>query len=289
MKEYEKFLEKLELDKSPHTIRSYKSAIDEFLVHFNINNIEDIKKLTPGHYDDYMVYLKSKGLKASSVNTFIRPIKVFLNWLKTREHINRNPFKGLEYLSREQRIPFFITDGEASAMMNSCKNLQDKLIISFLLYEGLRREELCDLKISDLIIESSEIHISVKGKGDKERQAPLLVHPVIDDDLRKFLSNRRFSDNEYLFVSPFNKRFSSSSIWYKVKSVGKRAGIEESRLDRLTPHKLRHTACTELSTKANDDTVQAFMGHSNIETTKIYTHLKNNAMDDAIRKMKYDK
>jgi len=288
MKEYEKFLEKLELDKSPNTIRSYKSAIDEFLAHFNIKDIEDIKKLTPEQYDEYQIYLKSKGLKSSSVNTFTRPVKVFLNWLKTRKHITENPFAGLEYLSKEKKIPFFLSDEEAIAMMNSCKNLQDKLIISFFLYEGLRRDELCNTKVSDLIIDDDEIHIITKGKGDKER--PLLINPEIRNDLENYLKTRRFPDNEYLFVSPFNKKFSSSAMWYKVKSVGKRAGIKEDRLSKLTPHKLRHTFCSEMSEVSdNDNAIQEAMGHANIETTKIYTHLKNNAVDRAMRKMKYGK
>lgn len=287
LEQYEEFLKKLELDKSPNTIKVYKNAVDKFLTYFNILNIEDIKRLSPSQYDKYQIYLKSKGLSSSSVNTLIRPVKVFLNWLVTRKHIEESPFENLGYLKCKKKIPFYLTDEDAVAMISSCKNLQDKIIISFFLYEGLRREELCSIKVSDLIIETDEIHINVKGKGDKDRK--VLIHPSIDNDLRKFLLNRRFPDNKYLFVSPFNKRFSSSAMWYKVKSVGKRAGLSKENLDRLTPHKLRHTACTEISTKANDDTVQAFMGHANIETTKIYTHLKNNPMDAAIRKMQYSK
>jgi len=281
--EIQEYIEAISLELSKHTVSSYKASLKKFIDILDINEFIDITLITPKDCREFQAKLLEQGLARSSVNSHTRPLKAFYNWLIDNEYTERSPFDKVKALKTGKKNPNFLTDEEILAMVKGCKNDMEKLMISLLVLCGLRRNELITLKLENI----TECHITVEGKGSKERTLALTEDTC--QLLRKYRTWRlqKYKCREYLFISLRKKLFTGSGIRYKINEIARRGGISEKRIEEVAPHVLRHTFATNLvDNDVNIRTIQAALGHSSLKATQIYTHVKNKTLDSALSNQK---
>lgn len=277
--EIEEYIELISMDHSPNTIRLYKNAISKLLEKLSIQNFDQILALKPVDIRKYQNILL-KEMCASSVNSNIRPLKAMFNWMVENEMISKSPLKGIKELKTSKKEPIFLTDEEQEKIVGACKTKEELLIVGILISTGIRRDELCKITKKDY----NGTHILVHGKGNKERT--LALQDEVITLLEDYLASRK--DNcEALIVSRLKKPFRGGGIYKKVKSILGKAGIDEDRMEKITPHKLRHTfVANMLDNGADIYTCQMGLGHSSIKTTMRYAHLKNSTLDRFLKSQK---
>ena len=270
--QYERRLEK-------NTIESYWLDLSKYLDYiFNNFNVSSLSEIKPIHISKYLkVLIKLKSLKSSSISRLISSIKGFHLYLFINGHTNKNPAEMLTSPKINKHIPNVLTVNEIDKLLNSV-NInslhynRNYAIISMLYSAGLRVSELINLKLISIIWDD-EI-IIVLGKGNKERIVPFtqrlanILKNYIENN-RTFYSNKSHS-NGYLFLSNRGTKLSRMAIW---KILDKTASPLKFN-QKVSPHTLRHSFATHLLEGGADlRAVQELLGHSDISTTQIYTHL----------------
>jgi len=217
----------------------------------------------------------------------VATLKSFFNYLNNKAKIiNENPATELESPKINQRNPVYLTLGESRTLLHSMdkseKNYErDYCIVTIFLNCGLRLSELCGINISRI----KDDTLTVIGKGNKERTVYLnqTTLSAIDDYLKvRDASKVAESDKDALFISSKNNRINKRSVERIVKKHIKAAGLDS---DKYTPHKLRHTAATLMYKHGNVDirSLQDILGHENISTTQIYTHVDDERLREAVK------
>jgi site-specific recombinase XerD len=284
VKEIDDFLNTIKR-KSVCTYNSYELAIRKMVEYLHIESLGDLKEITRIDVRNYQDFLQQSGISNSSVNAYIRPLKSLFNWLIDYEHVEKSPFDKIKGLKEVNKEVAFLSDDEVRSLISACKTMQDKLMISMFVSTGARRAGLINLKVSDI----KDGHITLHEKGEKFRS--VLLQPEVNNLLEEYLEYRktRGIQSEYLFVSKANTKFSGPGVYEKIKSICKRAGIPEDRIELIHVHSLRHTFCANVleATNGNMKIAQTLMGHANESTTsKIYAHVRNTVLDQAILSMK---
>ena len=188
--ELEKYLKQVESDKSPHTLRSYNNTLIRFCSDFDISSVSQIIKLTSADVQDYLYSLKNGGLNPSSVNSHARNLVAFFSWLKDNGYENDLHVKRFKQDKTIKDVP---TPDEVKNMIANTSGKQ-KLLITLMAFTGMRREEITNIKLSDI----SGCFITIHGKGRKERR--LALHEDVCKLLNEYLAKRN-ADIEYLFYS----------------------------------------------------------------------------------------
>jgi integrase/recombinase XerC len=281
--EIEEYLKWIEMDKSPQTLRLYKNSIDRFLIFFEPQSFEDIKKITSKQMRELQYHLKST-MKESSVNSYMRPIKAMFNWLVKNEYLEKSPANKIDEMKVPKKSQDFLSEEEQILLMNACDTIEDKLVVAILVTMGLRREELCSLCLNDY----DGKKIRILGKGNKERDIP------VPDDVKVLLDNyivwrnKKYKNTtNALIVSRKGDHYRGDSIYNKLKNLLVKSGLSEDRVDKIHPHSMRHTCSANLlSSGVSIYTVSKILGHANISTTLIYSHLHENALETAINSQK---
>jgi integrase/recombinase XerD len=210
----------------------------------------------------------------------VASIKSFFKYLKgKRRLIEYNPAEELESPKIGKRMPIYMNLEETQRFLSGIPKdkhyKRNYCILMFLLNLGLRVSELCSLNLNSIQGKS----LKVIGKGNKERDVPM--NQVCMDALMDYLENERslikeIKDKEALFLSQKGTRISKRTVQRLVKKVNEYSGLKK---DRLTPHKLRHTSATLLYRSGADiRSIQYLLGHENVSTTQIYTHIDNNQL-----------
>jgi len=261
--EYEEY-QQTYTDKSIHTVRAYEKAIGDFLLHFGIQSIGDLISLRPADYRNYQNYLQKYGLSPSSVNSRIRPIKAFLNWLCDNDYIDMVPrIKNIRGIEKEQ---VYLSREECVQLVDGCKNEQSKVMIAFMIVTGMRRDEVSNAKVGDV----NDGIILVNGKGKKQRKLP--IDKTVLQMLRLYLGNRT---DGFLFPNARGGQLSGESIRQRLNTAMKQAGFSKKRINEITPHKLRATAATNWLENTDLRTVQEALGHSSVVTTQRYAQVRS--------------
>ena len=224
----------------------------------------------------------SHALSAASRCRRTSSVKSFFNYLTTKRHLlDFNVCQELDMPKRQASLPRYLEESECERLLAACDGpygARDYCILMLFLSCGLRVSELVSLNVTDVY----EDHVRVLGKGNKERVVYFAegCREAIDDylDVRN-VENVKDSDKNALFISRKNCRFGVRGVENMLESKLLAAGLDSSR---YSPHKLRHTAAT-LMLKNGVDTraLQEVLGHSNLNTTQIYTHLDNAALHEA--------
>ena len=273
-KAFQKYLNFLLIEKNllPQTLLNYKEDFFTFKKYFPY--IEDTSDLTSDDINDFTYNLSINNLKTSSIKRRISTIKNFYIFLEM-EGIETNIIGKVYIPKSEKYLPQYLTIEEVDSLLNSFDiskddELRDKAIIETIYSCGLRVSELCNLKIKDINVE--EKIIKVLGKGSKQREVPIRKEALYYTDL--YLKNVRkkiiSSDKTTLFVNKNGKKLSRQYIFEMIKNHALIANISKN----ISPHTLRHSFATHLLSKGADlKTVKEMLGHQNIETTQIYTHL----------------
>jgi integrase/recombinase XerD len=271
---FETFLSYLEFEKefSKNTIESYKNDLEDFKEYLKIINKkpEDIDKKDAF---DYLIYLSRKKLKPSSLRRKISSIRSFYRFLIREELIDRDPTNDLTFPKNEKKLPQILTVEEIEKLINvipknSLKGKRDKAIIELLYSSGLRVSEIINLKIKDLDFNNN--YLKCFGKGSKERIVPFgeLAKNYIFDYLNEREKNNIKS--EYLFTTKKGEKLLRQEINNFLRVYSKRAKLKK----KVHPHMLRHSFATHLLERGADlRSVQELLGHVDISTTQIYTHL----------------
>lgn len=269
------------LNYSENTIISYKYDILEFS-DFVISErfSKDILSLRNDRVvKAYVSHLNNMGEAATSVNRKMAALRGFYNYLVAENVVENNYFLNIESLKKPKRLPQIIKEKEILLMLNSCnKNkplgFRDYIIIKLLYSTGMRVSELCALETNDLDLVNLEI--KVFGKGSKERI--VLIYEELRDELKRYLNNDRIAllaksgneTNRSLFINNKGTSLTTRGVRVILNKVIKQC--EETF--HISPHMLRHSfATTLLNNGADLRSVQELLGHVNLSTTQIYTHI----------------
>lgn len=277
------FLEYLEIEKgrSLKTVENYDRYLTKFLNYTKITKPEDI---TDDLIRSFRLWLNRQligkdTLKKNTQNYHLIALRMFLKYLAKRNIKSLAPEK-IELAKTGGRELDLINENQLSRLLNSpsdgsLKSLRDKAILELLFSTGLRVSELCNLDLDS--IDMSRDEFSVRGKGEKVRL--VFLSDQAKDCLKSYLSKRK-DMNEALFVNLTKEpsRLTPRSVERIVKFYAIKAGISNKK---VTPHIIRHSFATDLLQNGADiRSVQVMLGHSNVSTTQIYTHVTDRQLKD---------
>lgn len=263
------FLDYLSYEKgnSENTVKSYKRDLEMFF-----NSVE--KEAEEMKEEDIYKYIEdiSEKLKRNSVLRKISAIKTFYKFCYLNKIVKDDPTGMIKSLKREKKLPEVLSMQEIKQIIDNCNHtpegMRDKIIIKFLIATGARISEILDLEIKDVENQDYEF-IKVLGKGSKYRVIP--IYDSLEKEIKDYLNNYRpklKGASETFKVFPNTRR---ENFWKRLKVITKNAGIEKN----VYPHIFRHSIATALlSNGADIRIVQEILGHSNITTTEVYTHIE---------------
>lgn len=241
-------------------------------------DLDFVRSITTSDVFDFLSYLANDrdtdGISPASRSRKLSAIKSFFRYLTVRTKLlDENPVADLEYPKLRKSLPKYLTMEQSTALLRSVEGQNQKrdyAILMIFLNCGIRRSELVGLNLADVY----EDRIRVVGKGNKERFVYFgtACRKAIDAYLPE-RNKRILSDNQALFGSRDNNRISVSAVHRLVKKALLQAGLDPNQ---FSAHKLRHTAATMMLSGGVDvKTVQEVLGHENLNTTQIYTHIEN--------------
>lgn len=278
MKEYIlKFIDELKYERhySELTIDGYLHDLNVFLEYLNDSNI---KKYSDVEYQDIRLFISSlyESYNSKTISRYISSIKSFFKYLKKENIINNNPCILISNPKLEKKLPKYLNFNDTKKFLNAYSTddyigLRNSLILELIYSTGIRVSEVCNIKLNDISKENKTIVIN--GKGKKERI--VYFGNICLDLMNKYLnlSYDKINKNklEYLLLSKTGKKINEREI----RKIFYDASII-SGVMLISPHVLRHTFATHMLTSGADlRSVQELLGHSNLSTTQIYTHLTN--------------
>tara|TARA_Y100001947_G_C10344237_1_gene306878 strand:- start:2191 stop:3078 length:888 start_codon:yes stop_codon:yes gene_type:complete len=277
------FLNYLLVDKglSKNTVKAYETDISSFF-RWLINKDLEYKNLQEEHINQYISFLFQKKMKSSSVNRKISSIKSFYIFLVKRNFIKNSPLNDVVTPKQEKYLPESMSEDEVDKLLNSPNvankiENRDKAMIEMLYATGMRISELVNLKMTD--VDMKRCVVKVFGKGSKERLVPFGETAL--DSLKAYLSERVQSSSKEIFLSNRGKKMTRVAFWQRVKIYLVRENLKNS----ISPHTLRHAFATHLLNRGADlRSVQLLLGHSDLSTTQIYTHIAKQRLSDVLKK-----
>lgn len=269
------FFLKNELNYSELTIKSYQLDLTDF---FRYVESKKINYLTITNHDvrGYLKYLDSCNLKNSTISRRISTLRTFYNYLVDENIVENNVFHNVKNPKLEKKLPNYLNYNEMEELLESIdisttEGLEKRLLIEMFYSTGCRVSEMINVKISDIDFTNKTIRIM--GKGSKER----IVY--FGDYASKYLDNyiSKVKCDKYLFTNKKGEKLTINEVEQIVKDIMKHISIKT----HVTPHTLRHTFATHLLNNGADiRTVQELLGHANLSTTGIYTHVSSDRLKD---------
>ena len=280
----ESFLDSLYIEKglSQNTVQSYKNDITSFALWVDESINLPLVRISKIDINKYIAQLFKNGLKSSSVNRKISTIKSFFIFLLKKKHILVSPVEDIEMIKQEKYLPMSMSEKEVELLLESPNldsfiGIRDRAMIEMLYATGMRVSELINLKITD--IDHNRLVVKVMGKGSKERLIP--YGEVASDYLNVYLKNRKEINSNEIFLSNRGKKITRSAFWNRIKLYLKKENLKES----ISPHTLRHAFATHLLNRGADlRSVQILLGHSDLSTTQIYTHIAKQRLGEILKK-----
>ena len=277
------FLDSLYIEKglSKNTVSSYKNDISSFFTWCDKEQL-DLLKITDLNLNNYISNLFSIGLKSSSINRKISSIKHFYLFLLKKKIIKNSPADEITTPKQEKYLPTSMSEDEVESLLGSPKSSikierRDKAMIEILYATGMRISELVNLKLTDIDFNRSVL--KVFGKGSKERLVP--YGEKASEALRIYLEDRKKLDSKDVFLSNRGTRITRGAFWQRIKIYIKRENLKSS----ISPHTLRHAFATHLLNRGADlRSVQILLGHSDLSTTQIYTHIAKKRLGEILKK-----
>tara|TARA_A100001011_G_scaffold313277_3_gene331081 strand:- start:2462 stop:3352 length:891 start_codon:yes stop_codon:yes gene_type:complete len=268
---------KFDLRLSLNTVKSYENDLSKYVMYlFDKHNINDVNKITYNHIRKYISSLTVLNHKPTSINRNISSIKKFHLYLYDNDLSINNPADLIESQKIIRDLPDTLTVEEIDLILGSVifttdTGPRDIAILSLLYSSGIRVSELVSLEFSNIFLD--EDYIKIMGKGKKERLVP--IGNKAKNYLIKYINKFRKSGNlgfnvGNIFLSYRNKPLTRMAVFNIIKKYVKMAGINK----KVSPHTFRHSFATHMLEGGADlRVVQEILGHENINTTEIYTHL----------------
>ena len=270
------YLEYLELEKglSQNTIDAYRRDLEDFA---DVLSVEDLQEVDRAMISSYVRKLREKKLAPTSVIRKVASLRGFFKWANAVNIIKKNPASTLEQPKVPQKLPKVITISEIEEMLRANINPLQHVIIELLYSCGLRVSELVNLKVTDIDLFSK--YVRCFGKGSKERIIP--IGDKAKEAVKSYLEQRALYlkkynlDTKKLLVSERGRLLTRQDVYSFIHAQGKL--IHKN----ISPHTLRHSFATHLLENGADlRVVQELLGHSDVSTTQLYTHISKKRLKD---------
>ena len=267
---------------SSNSIKAYKIDIKKFVSWLSCSNKPSFIKICESDLNEYIAFMFKNKLSSSSVNRNISSIKAFYLFLIKRKIIMISPAAEIVTPKKERYLPTSMSELEVEKLLNSPKSLirieiRDKAMIEMLYATGMRISELVNLKLNN--VDTNRCVVKVLGKGSKERLIPFGENAL--EALNLYLNIRPSSNSKEVFLSNRKRRLSRVTFWQRIKTYLKRENLKLS----ISPHTLRHAFATHLLNRGADlRSVQLLLGHSDLSTTQIYTHIAKQRLSEVLKK-----
>jgi integrase/recombinase XerC len=276
----EAFIQFLKTEKgdSIHTLRNYRSDLRQFEVFLGApRNRTDWRSITHLTLRGYLVHLRDRGLRRSSIARKLAVIRSFFRYLHREGKVDQNPARAVSNPKLEKRLPTVLTVDEAIRLVQSPgerggarEELRNRAVLETLYSTGMRLSEVVSLDLADL--DEGEGVVRVKGKGRKERIVPIGSRALeaIAAYRARLKKSAGGSAPQAVFLGPSGRRISTRTVARIVAD----SGLDLPRPVRVTPHALRHSYATHLLEGGADlRAIQELLGHSRLSTTQRYTHV----------------
>jgi len=279
----ETFLNYLSVERglSFNTLVSYRGDLKEYEAFLSARSAGALSGVTRNDIVEFMSAQKARGISSNSIARRLAAIRMFYRFLVRERVLKDDPSGLVDTPKLWKKIPDTLSVGEVEALLaqpdlRRARGIRDRAILETLYATGMRVSEAVDLKTGSVNMDVGFLRCI--GKGNKERVVPLggkaveSVRFYLEKSRRKMLGKKQ---SDYIFVSRLGRRLSRQSVWKMIKSYALKAGIKKE----IKPHLLRHSFATHLLERGADlRSVQEMLGHSNISTTQIYTHINKDRL-----------
>lgn len=270
-----------------NTLESYGRDLRQYSQYLKQDEENILDYATRSTIVDYLLHLQNQGKATATIARRLAALKAFYQFLVREKYLEKDPTANLESPKLEKRLPKVLTIKQVELLLNQPDNstsagLRDRAMLELLYATGIRVSELVYLDVNDVNMDMG--YIRCTGKGSKERIIPLGSMAV--KSLREFLANGRGRlvrdrEEKALFVNHHGRRLTRQGFWKIVKKYAEDAKIATE----ITPHTLRHSFATHLLENGADlRSVQEMLGHADISTTQIYTHLTKGRLKEVYAK-----
>ena len=268
---------------SRNTIQAYERDLRQFAVYLTEQRIDSPTQVQPNTVVGYLRSLQLKSLRATSISRKLAAIRSFFQYAVRERHLKKDPSGTIDSLKIPQRLPKVLGETEIALLLEQPGTLtpallRDRAMLELMYATGVRVSELVTLKVSELNLEMG--YIRCFGKGSKERIVPMgeTAQIAVEDYLKRGrpkLLSRTIEDT--LFLNQRGHAMSRQAFWLIIREAALRVGITA----RVTPHMLRHSFATHLLDHGADlRSVQEMLGHADITTTQIYTHVTRSRLKE---------
>lgn len=273
------YLDYLEIEKglSLNTIDAYRRDLGAFLDYCMSKGADELISIQRTHVSSYILMLREKEYTATSVMRKTASLRGFFKWLCSSEICGVDPTLTLEQPKIPRKLPKVMTLAEIETILNQDLNKLDKVILELLYGCGLRVSELSNLRINDYDLNGK--YLQCKGKGSKERMVPMGTKAV--EAIKDYLKERDFIlktyklDTKHLLVNSSGREINRQDIYNFIREQGVKIH------KHISPHTLRHSFATHLLENGADlRIVQELLGHSDVSTTQLYTHISKKRLKE---------
>ncbi len=268
-------------NESNYTILGYEQDLNLFLSFLKKSNISKVSLITYMTIRKYLEYLYERKYASSTINRHISSLKGFFKYLEKEEYIKENPTLLLTSVKKEKKLPKYIGYNELEHILllpdiKTPLGQRDSALLELLYSTGVRVSELVSIRLKD--IELSEKRIKILGKGNKERY--VLYGKICEEKMLRYVKDGREKllkeeGCPYLFLNKNGRQLTTRGV----REVLNRILLKGGESMHISPHMLRHTFATHMLNEGADlRTVQELLGHENLSTTQIYTHITSSRM-----------
>jgi integrase/recombinase XerD len=272
---------------SPHTIEAYGRDLGNFVAHLRTGGISRLEEVESTDVVAYLSAEREKGLCAKSLNRKLAAFRSFFRFMIQEGHVDQNPLANIESAKGWMQLPDTLSREEMDRLLaqphiSGTAAVRDKAMLELLYASGIRVSELVALKLNAINWQVG--YLLVMGKGGKERVVPMgrcaynCLHQYIETARSTLLKKKQ---TDVVFLNKSGEGLTRQGFWKIVKKYADRAGLKH----RVHPHTFRHSFATHLIEGGADlRSVQMMLGHADISTTQIYTHITRDRLKDVHRK-----
>lgn len=261
---------------SARTVDAYASDILSYFQDLRKKGLHELERVGQPEVLDHLSSLSRRGLSKRSQARHLASLRMFHRFLQTEKVLERDPTEDIDTPKIARKLPVFLTLEEVEALLGApdektLAGRRDRAMLEILYATGLRVSELVKITVNDLQLTAG--YLIARGKGNKERIVP--VGRIAAQKVSEYIAEVRPAllhgrESVYVFVTPRGNAFTRQGFWKLVRRYSLKAGIRKN----ISPHKLRHSFATHLVERGADlRAVQQMLGHADIGTTQIYTHV----------------
>jgi integrase/recombinase XerD len=270
-----------------NTLESYQRDLHAYCAYLQHEGLTELNETNRMHIMGYLLHLQEQGRATATLSRNLASIRAFYQFLLREKFIDKDPSVNLESPKIEKKLPQVLSIGEVETLLNGPdtrlpSGMRDKAMLELLYATGIRVSELVSLNLSDINLNMG--FIKCFGKGSKERIVPLGRLAI--ENVSRYLERgrpllKKRGQEEALFLNHHGRRLSRQGFWKIIKKYAELANSHKE----ITPHTLRHSFATHLLENGADlRSVQEMLGHADISTTQIYTHVTRSRLKEVYAK-----